>query len=455
MWYAFPTEEEIFMSGKDKWSSKFGFIMASAGSAVGLGNLWKFPYMASRHGGGMFLLFYVIFALMIGVPVLLSELAIGRYAGKNAVDSCRAIAPKWGFAGMLGILGSLFVLAFYGTVGGWVIKYFLLCLADGLPSSDFFVEYTSHSAEPVIYQLIFCLICGAIVAFGVSGGIEKASKLLLPLLLIFLTAVMLYTLRLPGAAEGARFFLLPDLAAADIKLHEIIIAAMGQMFFSLSLGMGTLITYGSYLSKNSDLPSSAVTIVVIDTIIAVIAGLAVIPAVYAAGLEPDAGPGLIFVTLPAVFGRMSGGRYIAAAFFFLVLIAAITSAVSLIEVIASFVGERMKLSRPYAVTVSTAASALLGIPASLSSGVLKDVRIGGLSMFELPNFLADNIIMPLGAVSICLLTGRIWGMKNAAREMSIGSRTNPKMFRILGAILNYAAPAVIIIVFISSLTGLI
>ncbi len=433
------------MKENGKWSSGFGFIMASAGSAIGLGNLWKFPYVASANGGGVFLLVYVIFALAIGVPVLLAELAIGRYGGKNAVDSCKAIHPAWGFAGGFGIICSVLILSFYSVVGGWVMKFFSKCITEGLPSPEYFGEYSSRTAEPILWQTAFAVICGLIVVMGISAGIEKASKILLPALLIFLAGVMIYTLTLPGAEEGVKFFLVPK-ALGEIPLSKVILSAMGQMFFSLSLGMGTLITYGSYLPKSSRLVPSAYTIVIIDTLIAVTAGLVMIPAVFSFGMDLKAGPGMIFSTLPAVFARIKGGRILGAIMFLLIFIAAVTSAISLIEAVASFLIYRLKISRKAAVAVTLGMVILLGVPASLSFGVLSDVSIWGMNIFDFIAFAADNVIMPLGAIFICILVGRIWGMKNAAEEISNGGRLKFKGRKLLGAILNYAAPAVILIV---------
>lgn len=433
------------MSNNGKWSSKFGFIMASAGSAIGLGNLWKFPYVASKNGGGSFLIVYVLFALAIGVPVLLAELAIGRNGGKNAVDSCKAINPKWGFAGGFGAVCSVLVLSFYSVVGGWVIKYFLNCTLSGIPEPSYFDGYSAQAAEPILWQLVFILICSAVVVMGISGGIEKASTVLLPVLLIFLIGIMIYIFTLPNASEGVKFFLLPDLSG-DASFSEIVLSAMGQMFFSLSLGMGTLITYGSYLSKDSRLVSSTFTIVILDTIIAVIAGLVMIPAVFSFGLAPDAGPGMIFSTLPAVFSQMRGGRVIGAIMFFLILIAAVTSAISLIEVVASFFMDRLRIKRIYAVLLTAAVAAVLGIPASLSFGRLSGVTLFGMNIFELISFAADNIIMPLGAVFICILVGRVWGTDNAAGEISNEGTLRFRGKKLWGFILNYAAPAVIIAV---------
>lgn len=430
-------------SEKGKWSSGFGFIMASAGSAIGLGNIWKFPYMTARNGGGMFLLFYIIFALGIGVPVLLAELAVGRYAQKNAVDSCREINPKWGFAGYFGVICSVLVLSFYSVVGGWVIKYLSVSAFSGIPSPLFFGEYSVKAYEPILFQALFILICALIVIKGVSGGIEKCSEIMLPLLIVFLIGIMFFVFGEENAAEGIKYFLLPRVSE-EMPLSEIILAAMGQMFFSLSLGMGTLITYGSYLSKENDLIKSTFTIVILDTVIALIAGLVIIPSAYAFGGEISAGAGMIFETLPAVFAKIRGGRIIMTVMFLLILLAAVTSAISLLEVFSSFLADRVHLKRKPAVLLSAGLCLAVGIAASLSFGVLSDVKIFNMSIFDFVIYLADNVIMPVGAVSICILAGRKWGKENLKREISLGRKKPLRSGNLIHFILNYASPAIII-----------
>ena len=322
-------------SGRDKWSTGFGFIMSAAGSAVGLGNIWKFPYVCGTGGGALFLAVYIFFVLVLGYPILLTELSVGRHGGSNAVDACEKIKKGWGFAGGFGVAGSAAVLAYYCTVGGWVMKYLFSTASGNIPLPSYFSEYSTMAAEPVVWQTVFLLINGIIVVFGVSKGIEKVSSVLLPLLLVFLVGLMIYSLTLNGAAEGVKFLLMPDFSKISSfgDVADIVVKAMGQVFFSLSLGMGTLITYGSYLEKDNDLSRSTWIIVTIDTAIAMISGLTVLPAVFAMGLEPDEGAGLIFSTLTAVFGGLSYGRIAGTVFFALVLFAAITSSISLLETI--------------------------------------------------------------------------------------------------------------------------
>ena len=435
---------------REQWSSKFGFIMAASGSAIGLGNLWKFPYVTGTNGGAIFLIVYIFFLVLLGVPILLSEMSVGRYAGMNAVSSCRRINKKWGFVGGIGILGAFTVLSSYSVVGGWVIKYILNSTFGTRLDSEFFSEYTAKSAEPVLWTFVFIAVTAVIVVGGISNGIEKVSSILLPILFVFLIGIMIYSLTLPNASEGVKYFIVPNADSINSfsDFSSIALNAMGQVFFSLSLGMGTLITYGSYLPKSSNLTSNAFTIVILDTLIAIIAGFAIIPAVFSFGFEVSAGPGLIFQTLPVVFSKMAGGRIVAAIFFVLVFFAAITSSISLLEVIVSWLSAKFELSRLAAVIISSLAIFILGCMASLSFS--RDFTLGGMSFFEFLSFLSDKLIMPVGGFFICILVGYIWGIKPASEEISNGGKLRFRFEKFFSAAIRYIAPALILIIFISS-----
>ncbi|MBQ5318557.1 MAG: sodium-dependent transporter [Oscillospiraceae bacterium] len=442
---------------KEQWSSKFGFIMAAAGSAIGLGNLWKFPYITGTSGGAVFVAVYIVFLLLLGIPILLSELAIGRFAGMNAIDSCAKIHPRWGFAGAFGVIGAFGVMASYSVVGGWVIRYIINSFTDTNMNSDYFTSFSAQSFEPILWMAVFLLLNCLIVKSGVSNGIEKVSTVLLPLLIIFLIAIMIYSLTLPNAADGVKFFLVPDFSAvASLSdFMSIVFNAMGQVFFSLSLGMGTLITYGSYLPKDNNLASSTVTIVTLDTIIAIISGLAILPAVFSFGFEPTEGFGLMFRTLPAVFSRITGGTIIATAFFILVLFAALTSSISLLEVIVSWVCSNTKLTRTWASVIVTVLIFIAGIFSSLSVGAIPDIKIGNMSLFEFFNFFSDKIIMPLGGLFICILTGYVWGIDNAVKEITNNGRFKFAAKKLFAFSIRYIAPALIAVIFASSLISFI
>lgn len=440
-------------ANKEQWSSKFGFIMAAAGSAIGLGNLWKFPYITGTSGGAVFLIVYIIFLLLLGIPILLSELAIGRYAGMNAIDSCAKIHPKWGFAGAFGIIGAFGVMASYCVVGGWVIRYIINSITNTNMNADYFTEYSSRSFEPILWMAVFLIINCIIVSGGVANGIEKVSSILLPVLVIFLIGIMIYCLTLPGAIDGVKFFLIPDFSAITSlsDFMQILFNAMGQVFFSLSLGMGTLITYGSYLPKDNNLASSTVTIVTLDTIIAIISGLTILPAVFSFGFEPTEGFGLMFRTLPAVFSKMSGGTVVASVFFILVLFAALTSSISLLEVIVSWVCSKTKLTRVWAAICVTLFIFIAGIFASLSVGAIPDIKVGNMSLFEFCSFFSDKIIMPLGGFFICVLTGYVWGVDNTAKEISNNGRLKFRLNKLFNIAIRCIAPALIAIIFVTSI----
>lgn len=445
----------------EQWSSRFGFIMAAAGSAIGLGNLWKFPYIAGTNGGAVFLIMYVVFLVFLGVPILLSELAIGRYAGLNAIDSCKKINRRWGFAGAFGIIGAFGVLSGYCVVGGWVIRYIINSIesvfsvsAVGM-SADYFDSFSSRGFEPILWTFVFMAVTCFIVTGGVSGGIERVSSVLLPILMVFLAGIMIYSLTLPGAAAGVKFFIVPDFAEIGgfAGFARIALNAMGQVFFSLSLGMGTLITYGSYLPKNSRLASSTVTIVAMDTLIALISGFAILPAVFSFGLEPTEGFGLIFKTLPSVFMRMKGGAFVASLFFTLVLFAALTSSISLLEVIVAWVCSKTKLKRVSAAILASLLIFIAGCFASLSVGAVSALKVGNMSLFEFFSFLSDKIIMPLGGFFICILTGYIWGIPRASEEITNGGSLKFRMKGLFSAAVRYIAPALIAVIFAVSLAG--
>lgn len=440
---------------QEKWSSEFGFLMAAAGSAVGLGNIWKFPYIAGQNGGAVFIIIYLLLMLVLGVPVLLSEMAIGRSTGKNPVDACRAISKKCGFIGGFGIMGAFVILAYYCVIGGWIIKYLTSFLLGSRIDSaaEYFSDFTSGSVSPLIYALVFIAVCGTIVLRGVSGGIEKISRIFMPALIFMMLLLIVKALTLEGGADGIKFFLLPDFSHISSigDFFRILINAMGQVFFSLSLGMGTLITYGAYLDKSASMTRAAVYIPMIDFVIALLAGLMVLPAVFAYDIPPQAGSGMIFIALPQVFGEISGGRIFGAVFFLLVLFAAITSAISLLEVLISFVVQKTGIGRKISAAVCSLAVFAAGIPVSLSFGRWSGISLFGMNFFDLMNFISDNLLMPLGALGICLLCGYIWGAKSVADEADIKSGASRALYRI---VIRYAAPVMIAVIFVTTLLGL-
>lgn len=429
--------------------------MAAAGSAVGLGNIWKFPYVTGQNGGALFIIVYVLLLLLLGVPVLLSEMSIGRRTGKNPVDACRMLHSKCGFIGGFGILGAFVILSYYCVIGGWIIKYLLSFLTGESieNASQYFESFTSEAVAPIVYALIFTVICALIVLGGVSGGIERISRIFMPALLVMMVILIAKSLTLEGGIEGVKFFLLPDFShiggAGDV--FRILVNAMGQVFFSLSLGMGTLITYGAYLDKSASITRASVYIPLIDFVIALFAGLMVLPAVFAYDIPPQAGSGMVFIALPQVFGELSGGRFFGVIFFLLVLFAAVTSAISLLEVLISFLVQKTGLGRKSSALICSAAVLTTGVPVSLSFGKLRDFSLFGMNLFDLACFISDKVLMPMGALGICVLCGYIWGADRVSEEAGIKSGTVRTVYRI---IVRYAAPAMIAVIFITALTGL-
>ena len=427
------------------WSSSFGFIMAAAGSAVGLGNLWKFPYLAGQNGGGIFVLTYLVIVILIGFTMMLGEMVLGRRTKLDAFSAYNKLKEGWGWIGGVGIVASFLILSFYSVVGGWVLKYIV---SSALGSATDFSTYISAPVEPVVYHAIFMIMTVLIVIRGISGGIEKASKFLMPALIVLLFVVVIRSLTLPGAMEGVRYFLQPNFA--DFNL-QVIVAAIGQVFFSLSLGMGIILTYGSYLPKDENLEKDAIIIPSVDTLIALLAGFAILPAVFAFGLEPGEGPGLLFVTLPQVFNSMPLGRVFAVLFFLLVLFAAVSSSISLLETSITFSIDRLGWSRKKAVAIVSSALFIIGIFASLSMGALSDISVPviNLNIFDALDWITSYVLLPIGGIMTAIFIGWIWNIDEACEEVRIGS----DRFKLEGVwrfLIRYFAPISITIVMISN-----
>lgn len=391
------------MKTNKKWASKMGFILATAGAAIGLGNLWKFPYLMGRNGGFPFLIAYLVFICILGVPVMITEMSLGRKTGHNPVLAYNTIHPHARIVGYFGVLAAFVILSYYAVIGGWIIKYFVSYTFTAQAPADF-SAFIGKPLEPLIWFFLFMLLTGIICYFGVDG-IEKTSKLMMPALFVILIIIIIRGMTLPGAEKGLAFIFSPrfdDFSVGSVS------AALGQVFYSLSLCMGITITYGSYLEKEVNIPKSCINIAILDSAIAILAGIAIFPAVFASNLEPASGPSLIFVTLPKVFEAMSGGPVFAALFFILVFFAALTSAVALLEVSASFVIGTWRWSRKKAVFLLTAAIFLLGIPSSLSFGPLANVVILNYNLFDFVCMLTDNIFLPFGGICMCYYIGWKW-----------------------------------------------
>lgn len=445
--------------GRDGFTSKFGILCAAAGSAVGLGNIWRFPYVVGESGGAAFLLVYLGLVLLLGFPVMLSEFLIGRRAQRNAFGSFRLLAPgkKWWLVGVMGIAAAFMILAFYSTIAGWTLEYLANSLTNSFAgkSSDelgnMFQEFHTQSFRPLLWQFIFMVMTAGIILGGVRKGIEKYTKILMPFLVLLLLIMAIRALTLPGAMGGLSFLFKPDFSEINSR---VFLSALGQAFFSLSIGMGTLITYGSYIGKNNNLSSISIEVSVVDTLIAILAGIAIFPAVFAFGLDPAEGPGLIFHVLPNIFQQMPGGYFFAVIFFMLLVIAALTSSISILEVVVAFLVEELGIVRSKATLLATVAAMFVGVFCTLSFGVLGDVTIGSLSIFGLLDFTASNILLPLGGLLIVLFVG--WYLKDSEvkDELSNGGLLKLKLYKLFRFIIKFIAPVAIAIVFMHSI-GLI
>jgi NSS family neurotransmitter:Na+ symporter len=442
--------------GRAEFSSKFGIIAAAAGSAVGLGNIWKFPYITGVYGGAAFLFVYLGFILAIGLPVMLSELIIGRKSQRNAFGAFKRLAPnsQWKFVGMLGVGAAFMILAFYGVVAGWSIEYIFMSVANGFKNQSpeqlevMFTSFIQSPLKPVYFQVLFMLMTGAIVMVGIKDGIEKNVKIMMPVLVIIILVLNVRAITLPGAGEGLRFLFHPDFSKLT---GEGILSALGHAFFSLSLGMGTLITYGSYIDKNNNLLSTAIQVTAADTLIAVLAGIAIFPAVFAFGIEPSSGPGLVFITLPNVFQQMPGGYIFAILFFILLTVAALTSSISILEVVVAYFHEELKLKRKVATVFATALITLLGIICSLSMGVFKDYTFFDLNFFDLMDWISANLLLPLGGLFISLFIGWKFGRRKVQSEIARGGNISGIFLSIFMFLVKLIAPVAIAIVFLNGI----
>lgn len=446
---------------RETWGSRFGFIMAAAGSAIGLGNIWKFPYVAGESGGAVFLIFYLISVILIGFSVMLCEYALGRATNLDAIGTFKKLAPgkPWWIIGFLGVISAFVILSFYAVVAGWTMAYIFKIITgslSGVPSNQFsqiFVDFISEPVIPLFWQALFMVLTISIVIMGIQGGIEKWSKILMPALFIILILLIIRGLTLDGAMEGVKFYLKPDFSKVN---GAVILNALGQAFFSLSLGMGCMITYGSYLSKRENIPFSALNVVGLDTAIAFLAGLAIFPAVFATGMEPDSGPGLVFMILPAVFNKMPLGSFFGIIFFILLGIAALTSSISLLEVVVAFFKDQLGWSRKKATISMGIVAFLLGVPSSLSQGIWSHftIKIPGQEafiFFDLMDFLASNVLLPFGGMMVCLFITFVWKFKNANNEISNNGQLRLKWLPVWNFVAKYIAPIIIFLVLLQGL----
>ncbi len=444
------------MQTRENFGSKIGIVMASAGSAIGLGNIWKFPYEAGKNGGAAFIIIYLCAILLVGFSIMIAEYVIGRRGGKNMIGSFKTLAPKsyWWLTSILGIIAAVTILSFYGVVAGWTLEYLFQALKNSFAGKtpevlgQEFTSFIQNPIRPLIWQIIFMLLTCMLIVSGVQKGIERYSRILMPILFVTIVALAIRSVTLPNAREGIEFIFKPDFSA--ISAHTIL-NALGLAFFSLSLGMGTIITYGSYVSKDTNIISTSLQVIFLDTLIAILAGLAIFPAVFAYGIEPGSGPSLVFITLPNVFQQMPGGMIWGVLFFLLLAVAALTSSVSLLEVTTAYISEEFKISRKAATIIGTVVITIVGIFCSFSQGIWAEFKILGLNIFDFLDALSSNYLLPLGGMIISIFVGWKMSKKDLYDELSQGAKINAIAFNVLRMILRYVAPIAILLVFMNKI----
>ncbi|MCQ2978794.1 MAG: sodium-dependent transporter [Clostridia bacterium] len=419
------------MEKKENFGSRIGFVLAAAGSAVGLGNIWRFPYLAAKYGGGIFLFIYLILAVTFGFSLMITEIAIGRKTGKSVIGAYKSVNKKFGFLGYIAALVPFIIVPYYCVIGGWVLKYFTLFITgNGLSAADggdLFSGFISSANGSTLFFIIFAALTILVVVFGVQKGIERISKIMMPVLVVLTIGIAIYTMTIPGAMDGVKYYLLPNFEGFTFAtLMKTIVAAMGQMFYSMSLAMGIMVTYGSYMRKHDSLENSVRQIEIFDTGIAFLAGLIIVPAVFAfSGGDAaalNAGPSLMFITLPNVFASMKGGQIIGALFFILVALAALTSSISLFETIVSIVMEKFNLKRLPSVLICTVVLVVLGMTSVLGYSIWSDFTIMGYQFLDFYDFISNNILMPIVALITCILIGYFAKTKFVEDEVLEGEK---------------------------------
>ena len=442
------------MEKRDSFASSFGVLVAMAGSAVGLGNLWRFPYLVGTNGGAAFIIIYLAIVFLLALPIMYAEFVVGRRAQSNVYGAFKKLAPgsKWGIIGVMAIICCILIVSFYSVVGGWTIDYLVKAVMGEFSSGSegfdgLFAQTVSSNYRPLLFMLLFVGTSATVLLAGVKDGIEKYSKVLMPLLFLMVIIIAVRSVTLPGAGEGLDFLFKPDFSKVTAGT---VLDALGQAFFSLSVGFGIIFTYASYVNKNENLIKMSAQTATADTLFAIIAGIAIMPAVFAFGISPSQGPGLVFVTLPYVFAQLPLGSVLAAIFFFVLFVAALTSAISLLEVAVAYVLEEFKIGRRAAVISVVAIVLFLGTFCSLSQGLLGDVKILGNNIFDLFDKTTANILIPVGGLLIVLFAG--WRMKREdfLDEITSGGKhkINSVYLRIIMFSVKYLAPVIISIILI-------
>ena len=442
-----------------QFATRIGVIAASVGSAIGLGNIWRFPYEAGQHGGGAFLLIYILFVFAIGVPIICSEFLIGRSSHSNVLGAFQKLerkGSKWHLISYVGILSSLMILSFYSVVAGWTLEYTIQSVAGGLKDSspdylaNYFQEFTTQSNRSLMWTIVFLLLNYLIIRKGLKNGIERMSNIMTPLLFVILLVFCVNSLMMPGAADGLKFLFVPDFSKITPK---VMLGALGQAFFSLSLGVSTLITYASYFKKDVPLVRSASIVAGLDTLFAIVAGLIIFPALFTYGIEPTEGPKLVFEVLPYIFSQTPGGQIWAAAFFFLLFLASITSTISMSEISISFFCEEWKMTREKASMLNTVIAIVFGSLCALSFGAAADWKIFGMTVFDLFNFTTANLLMPVCGIVFAIFAGWFMDKKLVRSQLTNDETLKVRTYKSIVFSLRYIAPLAILSIFLYQLLG--
>lgn len=450
--------EPVSTSKREGFSSALGVLAATLGSAVGLGNIWKFPALTGANGGAGFLLIYLCATLLVGLPVMIAELAIGRRARANPIAALKTMAPQgsgWWLVGVCGMAAAFLIMAFYSEVVAWVFAYVWKSIEGSALSSDAsvteaaFASLVSSPWQSLLWQWVVLLLIGGILLKGVVRGIEAVTKRLMPVLFLLLAGLCVFSLTLEEARAGLSFLFWPEFEKLD---GTVVLTAVGLAFFKLSIGMGTMLTYGSYFRDDQNIPATAGRVMCADLAVSLLAGIAIFPAVFTFGFEPTAGPSLVFITLPAVFSQLPFGQGLMVVFFILTSIAAIGAMLSLLEVPVLILHERLGLSRPKAIAICVAIVAIMGSACALSGSVLADFRLFGRNMFNLMDFVSSNLLLPLGGIFIALFAGWVWGREALTQAVSNnGELGNARLAGVLVVLLRYVSPLLILVVMLHGL----
>lgn len=457
--HAHAVFEEMAMNtgtnGREHWATRTGFILAASGSAIGLGNIWRFPYMTGEHGGAAFIVIYLIAVCLIGYPLLVNETIIGRVSQRNPVGAFKTLAPgsPWWLVGALGVFTGFVILSYYAVVAGWSLAYIFKVITvsqgAGIDNAEVFSRHISNIWQPIGWQALFMILTIAVISAGVVKGIQRCVTILMPIFFVLLVLLILRAVTLPGAGEGIAYYLKPDFSEVT---GRTLLGAVSQAFFSLSLGMGVFITYGSYLHEKDEIPNSSGAIVGLDTVVALLAGFAIFPAVFALGFEPGAGPGLVFITLPAVFAQMPFGTFFGLLFFFLLSIAALTSALSLLEVVTAWLIDERGWHRKKAAVVMGVTIFLVGLPASLGYSVFSGFSLPffEIDLLDTYDLIANSILLPLGGLLTAIFVGYVWGTEKAIKEANKGS-TGFTIGKWWAVLIRYVVPIIIAAIMVTGI----